>query len=131
MKEVTKDLINNFNINELGYDFMGYEKQYKDMLSFHHLLIPNRYGGPYAYWNGVILYTIPHKYLHLIECKDYNTFCYITSEMQDMKVKGYLDTYNLKLIGELLSEFEYKFDGKLTSKGKKLIKPEFKNRLYK
>ena len=48
-----------------------------------------------------------------------------------MKVKGYLDTYNLKLIGELLSEFEYKFDGKLTSKGKKLIKPEFKNRLYK
>ena len=30
-----------------------------------------------------------------------------------------------------LKEFEYKFDGKLTSKGKKLIKPEFKNRLYK
>lgn len=131
MKEVTKLLVNDFKIKELGHDFMGYSLQKGDSISFHHLLIPNRNGGPYEYWNGVILFTSPHQYLHVIESFDYHKFLLITSEMQDMKVKGYLDNANLQNIGEILSEFEYKNMGKRTRKGKVLIKDSYLHRMYR
>lgn len=131
MRNVTKELIDEFKIKRLGYDFMGYEKQRGDDYMFHHLLIPNRFGGPYEYWNGVVLFTTPHRYLHVIEAWDEKRFNYLTSEMQDMKVKGYLDNFNLNNINDLLSEFEYINRNKYTSKGKKLIKSQYLNRHLK
>lgn len=131
MKEVTKQLIKNFKIYERGLDFMGYSKRKGDIPTFHHYLIANRHGGPYSYENGVILFTTPHQYLHVIENYDYRKFSLITSEMHDMKVKGYLANENLMNIGEILSEFEYKNRNKYTRKGKKLIRDEYLGRLYK
>lgn len=131
MKEVTRHLIKDFKVFKLNTDFMGYSLQKKDIPTFHHLLIPNRNGGPYSYENGVVLFTIPHRYLHIIEAYDYHKFSLITSEMYDMKVKKYLAEENLENIGEILSEFEHKHQDTHTKKGRKLIRDEYLHRKYK
>lgn len=127
MKDVTKLMINEFKIKELGYDFMGYELQKSDILTFHHLIVPKRKHGQTTRENGAIIQRIPHDYLHLIENVDIEAYCYITSEMIDMNIKGYLDIYNLKNIREILQDFENKYDGQRNKKGKILIKEEYKN----
>lgn len=130
MKEVTKLLINDFKIKELGYDFMGYSLQKGDNYTFHHYLIANRDGGPYEYWNGVILCgKTSHPYLHLIERKDEDRFYAITSEFIDMKNKGYLDIENLRYINDILTGFEKEYSGKYSKKGKILIKEEYVKRV--
>lgn len=131
LKEVTKLLINDFKIKELGHDFMGYSLQKGDIYTFHHLLVPNRQGGPYAYWNGVVLFSTPHQYLHAIEAIEHKYFEYLTSEMQDMKVKGYLDDANLREIEAILSEFEWKYKNHYTKKRKKVLRPEYLHRKFK
>lgn len=129
MKEVTKLMINEFKIKQLGYDFMGYHLNKDDIYTFHHLIVPNRYGGAYARWNGAILCgKTSHPYLHVIENKDYDVFCYLTSEMIDMNVKGYLDVDNLRRINDLLCQFEREHCSDRTRKGKLLIKEEYTKR---
>lgn len=136
MKEVTRTLIKDFNIPALGYDFMGYPPQkppttpHPDLLTYHHLLIPRRLGGPYSYDNGVILYTTPHAYLHVIESLAPTYFNYITSEMFDMKVKQYLDPQNLQNIDLILQDFEATFSTYRTKKRTLLLKPEYLNRKH-
>lgn len=128
MKEITKLMIREFKIKQLGYDFMGYSLQKGDIYTFHHLIIPNRHGGPYSRWNGAILFSTPHQYLHVIEAKDYDRFCYLTSEMIDENVKGYLDIENLQHINDCLKSFEREYCSARTSKGKVLIKEEYTRR---
>lgn len=135
MKEVTKFLINDFKIKSLGYDFMGFSLQKDSILSFHHLILSKEYcrkkglGKGYWYWNGVILVQdTAHEYLHLIQRYDDELFRYITSEMQDMKIKGYLDIKNLIAIGQILDYFEYQHIEDKTDKGHYLIKEKYLNR---
>lgn len=129
MKEVTKLMINEFKIKQLGYDFMGYSLQRGDIYTFHHLIIPNRNGGPYARWNGAVLFSTPHQYLHLIEAKDYDMFSYLTSEMIDMNIKGFLDSSNLRKIDDILTLFEREHCSARSKKGKLLIKEEYTRRV--
>ena len=137
MKEVTRSLFSDFRIRELGYDFMGYSPQkppyvpHPDIPTYHHLLIPRRFGSPYSYENGVILYTTPHAYLHVIEALSPEHFYYITSEMQDMKVKQYLDPHNIQNIDDILQDFETTFSDYRTKKRTKVLKPEYLNRRTK
>ena len=42
MKQVTKDMIDDFKIMKKKIDFMGYEVDSKNGLSFHHLIVPKR-----------------------------------------------------------------------------------------
>lgn len=140
MKPVTRKIMEDFEISSVGYDFMGYPPQtpslqntlvHADIPTFHHLLIPARNGGPYAYWNGVILYTTPHEYLHLIEALSPLSFSYLTSEMQDMKVKRTLDPRNIARIDEILQEFEYTHKDYRSSKTRKrVLKPQYFNRTH-
>lgn len=130
MREVTKLMINEFKIKQLGYDFMGYALQKGDIHTFHHLIVPNRNGGPYERWNGAILCgKTAHPYLHVIESKDYDMFSYLTSEMIDMNVLGRLDPTNLKHISALLKQFEREHCADRTRKGKMLIKEEYTRRV--
>ena len=129
MKQVTKLMIREFNIKKLGYDFMGYTLNKKDELTFHHLIVPKRNNGKETRDNGAIIQRIPHDYLHLIEAKDYDMFCYLTSEMIDMNVKGYLDMENIRNIHELLCQFEREHSGDRTTRGKILIKEEYTRRM--
>lgn len=130
LKSVTNLLINDFKIKELGHDFMGHSLQQGDVYTFHHAIVPNREGGKYVYWNGVVLFSTPHQYLHAIESVSDDYFYWITSEMLDMKMKGFLDESNLKEINNILCEFEDKYKNRYTRRGKKLIKDEYLNRVY-
>ena len=129
MKQVTKLMIRDYKIKQLGHDFMGYSLNKGDIYTFHHLIIPNREHGKMERWNGSILCgESSHPYLHLIEAKDYDMFCYITSEMIDMNIKGYLDTDNIRRIHDILSQFEREHSGDRNKKGKLLIKEEYTRR---
>lgn len=123
-----------FKIKKLGYDFMGYQEQQKDLITFHHLIIPHRHckeqglGEGYLRWNGAILYTTPHEYLHLIEAKDYEIFLAITSELIDENVKGFIDQQNLRYIDDCLTYFESEHCSDRSKKGKPLIKEQYLHR---
>lgn len=130
MKEIVRLMINQYQLKRVGHDFMGYKLQKGDMYTFHHLIIPARLNGPSTIDNGAILCgEISHPYLHLIECKDYEMFLYLTSEMIDMNIRGYLDIENLKRINNLLKQFENEHCSDRSKKGKLLIKEEYMKRV--
>lgn len=130
MKNITKIIINKYQIDNIGYDFMGYKLQKNDMYTFHHLIIPRRKNGPETIENGAVLCgKTSHPYLHLIEAKEYEMFCYITSEMIDMNIKGFLDINNLKRIHETLLSFENIYCNQKSRKGKRLIKYDYFRRV--
>ena len=129
MKEVTKLMIRDFNIKELGYDFMGYRLQKGDIYTFHHLIVPARYGGKIERSNGAILCgKSSHPYLHLIESKDYELFMAITYEMVKENQQGYIGQDNIHFIHDCLKYFEREYVGKRNKKGKLLIKEEYRRR---
>lgn len=118
-------MINEYKLKEMGCDFMGYTLSKRDILTYHHLIVPRRHGGPVTVQNGAIIQRVPHDYLHLLERVDNDLFCLVTSEMIDMNIKGYLDPFNLGNIHEALCEFEYKHAGDCSKKGNVLIKEEY------
>ena len=129
MKQITNLMINEFKIKQLGYDFMGYSLQKGDIYTFHHLIVPNRLGGKYTRDNGAVLCgETSHPYLHLIENVDYDMFCYITSEMIDENIKGFLDIYNIKKIHEVLNQFEKEHCYDTNKKGRYLIQDRYYRR---
>lgn len=129
MKDVTRAMIEEFKMKELGYDWMGYSLQKGDIYTFHHLIVPNREGGKIIRQNGAILCgKTSHPYLHLIEAKDYDMFCYITSEMIDINIKGYIDIQNLRYIDDCLTDFEREHCSDRSRKGKLILKEEYTRR---
>lgn len=138
MREITKEMIEQYRIMKLKIDFMGYEVNKKNNLSFHHLIVPRRecksrgLGEGYLWWNGAILnQSTSHDYLHLIEAKDYDMFLAITSEMIDENMKGYLDRDNLLRIRDILEQFEREHCGDRSKKGNLLIKDSYLRRVRK
>jgi hypothetical protein len=130
MHRVTKFMVKEFNIKQVGYDFMGYKLKRGDIYSFHHLIVSKSKGGPYAPWNGAVLCeSTAHTYLHVIEWKDYDMFCAITSEMIDMNVQGYLSYPNISRINDVLNRFEIEYCSAVTLTGKKLIKEDYTKRI--
>lgn len=137
MKEEKRQLIKDFNLKQLGYDFMGYEFNKLSQLSFHHLVIARRdsekfgLGSGYQYWNGVILrQNTSHAYLHLIESIDYDMFLYLTSELIDIKAQGIILRENLIRINECLELFEREHCADKNKNGY-LIKEEYTLRRIK
>lgn len=136
MKPVTRLMINDFKIKQLGFDFMGYDfKKVRD-LSFHHLIVARRdckamgMGDGYSYENGAILVQeTSHNYLHLIEHYDEEIFNLVTSEMIDEKIKGRIDPENLKRINDLLLYFEKEHCSTRNKKGKMLIREKYIRRV--
>lgn len=130
MHRVTKFMVKEYNIKQVGYDFMGYKLKKGDIYSFHHLIVSKSKGGPYAPWNGAVLCeSTAHTYLHVIEWKDYDMFCAITSEMIDMNVQGYLSYPNISRINDVLNQFEIEYCSAVTLTGKKLIKEDYTKRI--
>ena len=117
-----------YKLRELGIDFMGYE-YHKSDASYHHLIVPRRKGGPETIQNGAILMqSTSHNYLHTIEKYDLEIFEFITSEMIDENIKGYLDKENLHYIDDALKYFEHEYCSATTKKGKPLIKEQYLHR---
>lgn len=132
MKQIIRDMIVLYKINELGFDFCGYSLQKGDIYTYHHNIIARRNGGPETISNGAILCgKSSHPYLHVIEAKDYDRFLAITSELIDENIKGYLDQENLLAIDDILTSFEKEYCGAKNKKGYPLIKEEYTQRLVR
>ena len=132
MREITKLMINDFNLKKLKYDFAGFKFNKTNELSFHHLVIPHKdsqsfgIGEGYVYWNGAILVqATSHNYLHLIENIDRPMFLAITDELVKENKQGYVDLINIKHIHDIMKDFEYMYKNERGKKGKLLIKKEY------
>lgn len=138
MHTLKKIMIKKFALLKLKYDFMGYEFESHNELSYHHLIIPHQFsiekgfGNGMYEWNGAILCKdTSHDYLHIVERYNYDMFCEITSEMLDEVLKGYLDMENIKAINDILTTFERENCSTLTKRGHLVIKEEYTRRLLK
>lgn len=137
MREITKLMVNDFNLKKLGYDFAGFHFNRTNDLSFHHLIVPHRdsisfgIGEGYVYWNGAILVqNTSHDYLHLIERINRPMFLAITDELIKENIQGYVDINNIRCIHSVMEEFESRYGDVKSKKGKLLVKREYvKNRI--
>ena len=132
MKEITKLMIDEYKLLELGFDFMGYTFNEEKSLSYHHLIVPRRKHGKYSKENGAILVRdTAHDYLHLIERIHRKSFEDITREIINENRQGYIDIKSIERIDEILSEFEDKYDQFVEKKGYFMIKDNYTRRLIK
>ena len=128
MKQIKKQMIREFNMKNFDCDMMGYFKQKGDQFEAHHLIIPKRDEGKLTRLNTAVLYTTSHEYLHIIEDLEFELFGFITSEMIDMNIKGFLDRKNLIYIDDCLDYFERKYYYEKTKNGKPIIKEKYLQR---
>lgn len=133
MRTITIQMINDFKLKKLKYDFAGYTFDRTNQLSFHHLIIPKREckrlhipSEGYIYQNGAILrQNTSHDYLHTIENYDYDRFLAITSELIDENILGELSIKNLRRIRDILISFEREYSNKRTKNGNLIIKESY------
>ena len=126
MKPITREMIKMYQLNKLGFDFIGYKLNRSEQLSYHHTVIAKRNGGLETIRNGAILVRdTSHDYIHVIERIDPEIFYLITSEMLDENLKGKIDIENLRKIRDLLLYFENDHTHERSKKGKLLIKKEY------
>ena len=135
MREITRKMIDEFEIDVLGYDMMGYNFRNLKELSFHHLVIPrrlcnNRKDKGYNRENGAILkQDSSHSYLHLIELYDRSKFLEITKYLVEENKLGKIDIDILKSIRRVLESFEKEYKELKGANKKLIIKREFTNRI--
>ena len=131
MSRLRERLYKTYKLEELGYDFMGYEFDNKKDLSTHHI-IPRFIGGETKKSNLCILNRhTSHNYIHLIQDYDYKIFLQVSKHLIDQVAMGKIDMDELKRIDELLCFFEDKYKNEQARSGEPLIKPEYKVRILK
>lgn len=135
MRGITKQMIEDYKLKKLGYDFMGYHFNNIKELSFHHLIIPRRLcqdmpDRGYNRENGAILKQYSsHEYLHLIEIYDRDRFLEITKWLVEENQLGRLDIESLRRIRDVLLSFEKEHENTKNSSGQLILKKKFKNRV--
>lgn len=126
MKQITREMLKIYKpISNL--DWMNYKLVRKDLTAHH--IIKKEFGGKLEQNNIALLMSTPHQYLHLIEYKDIDT--YITLNKMFKIINNQLHEPTLEqreIIEYLLQEFEYQHRNDKNSKGKSLIKREYKQR---
>ena len=136
MREITRTMINFFEIRKLGYDFMGYTFKPRNLkeLSFHHLIVSKRdcellgYGDGYTFENGSILVKkTAHDYLHVIEFVDPDIYNYIREEMIKENRQREITIENLRRIRSALVSFEREHSGDKKN-GRYIIQPSYVER---
>lgn len=128
MSRLRERLYKEYNLDELGYDFLGYTFKDKKELSTHHI-IPRFIGGETKHNNLCILNrNTSHNYIHLIQDYDYKVFMQISKHLLEQVNLGHIDIDELKQIDELLMFFEDKFKNEQARSGELLIRPEYKEK---
>lgn len=126
MSRLRERLYKEYNIENLGYDFMGYEFGSKKELSTHHI-IPRHTGGQSKKNNLCVLNrNTSHNYIHLIEDYDYKTFLQISACLMQQVKNGKIGIDEIQRINELLLFFEDKFKNEQSRSGELLIKDDYK-----
>lgn len=130
MGKLANRIYDDFNLEQCGYDFMGYEFNSKKELSYHHIQ-PKHYGGQTTYDNGSLLNrATSHNYIHIIETTDFKIFLEISQELRREHADG-VTKEHLQTIRELLEFFETKYEYEYTKRGVPIIKDDFIRRRIK
>lgn len=128
MSKLREKLYKQYDLESLGYDFMGYTFESKKQLSTHHI-IPKHTGGQTKSRNLCVLNRFTsHNYIHLIEDYDYKVFLQISRELMEQVKQSKIDIQEIKNIFELLQFFEFKFRDETDRNGDLIIKPEYKTK---
>jgi hypothetical protein len=125
MDATLKTLINIYNMNDV--DWMGYKLQ--ERYSYHHI-IKRCHGGERTFNNGAVLYISSHSYLHTIEYYDLDKYLFINKILKDINNQRFMPTTEqLIQIEYVLREFEKEHDNEVSTRGKVLIKDEYRKRI--
>ena len=116
MKQISKTMLKIYKPYS-NLDWMNYRLVKKD-ISFHHIQ-KRENGGKREIDNGALLMPVAHQYLHLIECKDIDTYITINKIFKMVNQQQYEPTTEQRqFIEYLLSEFESVHKWDKGSKGK-------------
>lgn len=111
-------------------DWLNYKIIHKSDMTFHHIL-KREHGGKEVVENGALLMPVAsaHQYLHLIECKENDTYVALNKLFKMINQQQHEPTFEQRqFIEYLLKEFEstHKWDKK--AKGKLLIQRKYLDR---
>lgn len=128
MNKITKEMLKIYKpISNL--DWMNYKLVKKDVTRHH--IIKKEDGGKLEINNLALLMPIPHQYLHLIECKDIDTYIAINKIFKVINNQQHEPNKDQREIIEyLLQDFEYHNRNERNSKGKLIIQKKYKDRVY-
>ena len=126
MNKITKEMLHIYKpVSNL--DWMNY-KLVRNQLTFHHIE-KRENGGKKDLSNGALLMPTPHQYLHLIECKDIETYIALNKIFKIINTQLKEPNKDQREIIEyLLQDFEYHHRNDRNSKGKLLIQRKYKDR---
>jgi hypothetical protein len=127
VKQITREMLRVYKpISNL--DWLNYKITRKSEMTAHHIIKKEHQGK--LEWNNIaLLMPISHQYLHLIECKDIET--YIALNKVFLMINKQMEEPNREqreLIEFLLEQFEDKHRWDKGSKGKLLIKRKYLER---
>lgn len=109
-------------------DWLNYVIKRKKSLTFHHI-VKIEDGGKYEISNGALLIPLSHSYLHLIECKEHETYEALNKMFKIINLQRHEPTTEQREVIEyLLRQFEARHEEDKNSKHKKIIKPEYLQR---
>ena len=124
MDNTLKTLINIYNMTDV--DWMGYVLD--ERFSYHHI-VKRCHKGERTIENGAVLYLSSHSYLHTIEYYDLDKYMAINKILKDVNMQRYMTTEEqLKEIDYILRTFEDEYKDFISTRGKVLIKDEYKRR---
>lgn len=127
MKNITREMLKIYKPIS-GMDWMNYKIVRKDQMTAHHIL-KRQHGGRLTPDNIALLLPHAHQYLHLIECKDIETYITINKILKMINQQGHEpDAEQRKLVEYLLRSFEKEHRNDKGSKGKSLIKYKYLQR---
>jgi len=108
-------------------DWMNYKVVRKDMTAHH--IIKKEHGGRLEWENIALLMPVSHQYLHLIECKDIETYVALNKIFKMINSQRDAPTdAQRELVEYLLCEFERIHKWDKGSKGKLLIQHKYLER---
>lgn len=103
-------------------DWLGYKNE--ERYSFHHIQ-KKCDGGEQRINNGAVLHISSHQYLHTIENYDLDKYIFLNTILKAINEQREMPSIKqLKQMRYVLLEFQNEYEGKLSSRGKEIVKKE-------
>ena len=122
MSNMLKIMLSIWGMSDM--DWLGYINE--ENYSFHHI-VKRSNGGSDNISNGAVLHLNSHAYLHTIEHYDIDKYIYLNTILKEINEQRSMPNIDqLKKIRDVLKEFEKEYEGKQSSRGKDIIKKEYR-----
>ena len=126
MKQITRRMLKIY-VPVSNLDWLNY-KLIRSKATFHHIQ-KKVDGGKTLIENGAILMPVSHEYIHLIECKDIDTYTALNKILKHVNEQNQEPTLEQRQIVEyLFTKFEIEHIYDKRSNGKPLIKEIYLDR---